>query len=62
MEKEQALQIIEQALNITIGKNVFKAEDSATILTAFITIKNSLSFLDKEVIEEKIETPIEKSK
>jgi len=42
MEKEQALSIIEQALNITIGKGVFKPEESATIFTAFINIKNLL--------------------
>lgn len=62
MEKEQALTIIEQALTIAIGKGVFKVEDSATVLAAFISIKNSLSFLDKEVIEEKVETPVKKVK
>ena len=43
MEKEQALTIIEQALNIAIGKGIFKTEDSATVLTAFISIKNLLN-------------------
>ena len=62
MEKEQALTIIEQALTIAIGKGVFKVEDSATVLAAFISIKNSLSFLDKEVIEEKVETSVKKVK
>ena len=43
MEKEQALTIIEQALTIAIGKGNFKVEDSATVLAAFITIKNTLT-------------------
>jgi len=69
MEKEQALSIIEQGLNISIGKNIFKAEDSAIILTALITIKNLLddSLKDKEVIAEEVvpaevETPVKKTK
>lgn len=43
MEKEQALTIINQALNIAIGKGVFQTEDSATVLAAFISIKNLLN-------------------
>jgi len=62
MEKEQALQIIEQVINITIGKSIFKPEESATILTALITIKNLLSVSVKEIVEEKIETPAKKVK
>lgn len=64
MEKEQALTIIEQALNIAIGKNTFKTEDSATVLAAFITIKNLLNppTLVTESVEENVGTPIKKSK
>ena len=62
MEKEQALTIIEQALSIAIGKSIFKVEDSTIVLTAFISIKDLLSVEDKEVIEEKAETPIKKTK
>jgi len=62
MEKEQALTIIEQALNIAIGKNTFKTEDSAVVLTAFLSIKNLLSPPDstKEIVEEKVEIPTKK--
>lgn len=51
MEKEQALTIIEQALTIAIGKGTFKVEDSATVLGAFLSIKNLLN-LPVEVKEE----------
>ena len=64
MEKEQALQVIEQALHIAIGKGVFKVEESAIILTAFISVKNLLTppVPAEEVLEEKIETPLKKIK
>jgi hypothetical protein len=67
MEKEQALSIIEQALNITIGKGVFKPEESATIFTALINIKNLLNEpeakqVEKIVKEEVVKTPIKKIK
>ncbi len=42
MNNEQALQIIQQALDIANGKGSFKLEESATILTALNTIKNTL--------------------
>ena len=60
MEKEQALTIIEQALTIAIGKGVFKVEDSATVLTAFLTIKNELN--PPIPGEEKVESPTKKVK
>lgn len=66
MEKEQALTIIEQALNIAIGKGVFKTEDSATVLTAFITVKNLLSLPTETLTEAvgagEVGTPIKESK
>lgn len=39
MEKEQSLQIIEQALNVANVKGVFKLEESATIFTALTIVK-----------------------
>jgi hypothetical protein len=48
MEKEQGLQIIEQALNLANAKGVFKLEESATIFTAFITVKNALQPVEVE--------------
>ena len=64
MEKEQALQVIEQALHIAIGKGVFKAEESVIILTAFISVKNLLipPVPVEELLEEKVETPLKKTK
>ena len=64
MEKEQALTIIEQALTIAIGKGNFKVEDSATVLAAFITIKNALNPPTPvtEGVEENVETPVKKVK
>jgi len=63
MEKEQGLQIIEQALNLANGKGVFKLEETATIYAAFISVKNALEELkvgsqpepklEKEVIRTK---------
>jgi hypothetical protein len=52
MNNEQALQIIEQALDIANNKGSFKLSESATILTALNTIKNTLQtpVTDKEVI------------
>ena len=41
MNNEQALQIIQQALDIANSKGSFKLEESATILTALNTIKNA---------------------
>lgn len=42
MDKEQGLQIIEQALNLANTKGAFKLEESATILAALNVVKNSL--------------------
>ena len=52
MEKEQGLQIIEQALQIANSKGAFKLEEAATIFTAFTTVKNLFQepVKDKEVI------------
>ena len=49
MEKEQGLQIIEQALNIANSKGAFKLEESATILTALTAVKNALQTPIQEV-------------
>ena len=56
MEKEQGLQIIEQALQIANSKGAFKLEESATILTALTAVKNVLqdSGETKELINTKI--------
>lgn len=40
MEKDQGLQIIEQALQVANSKGAFKLEESATIFTALTSIKN----------------------
>ena len=55
MEKEQGLNIIEQALQIANSKGVFKLEESATILTALTAVKNALqdSGETKELINTK---------
>ena len=55
MEKEQGLQIIEQALQIANSKGAFKLEESATILTALTAVKNTLqdSVETKELINTK---------
>mgnify|MGYP003465405657 CR=1 FL=1 len=52
MNNEQALQIIEQALEIANGKGAFKLVESNTILAALTTIKNVLQepVVDKESI------------
>lgn len=52
MEKEEAFQIIDQALNIANAKGAFKLQESATIFTALTVIKNSFQepLKDKEVI------------
>ena len=56
MEKEQGLQIIEQALQIANSKGVFKLEESATIFTAFTTVKNALA--EPIQVKEEIRTKI----
>lgn len=40
MTKEQAIQIIEQALNAAVQKGVYNLQDVATILNALQSIKN----------------------
>jgi len=47
MTKEQAQNIIEQALNVAQAKGAFSLQDSRTILTALETL-----FSVKEVVEE----------
>lgn len=55
MEKEQGLQIIEQALNVANSKGVFKLEESATIYAAFTIVKNSLQeYKDNEELKNTI--------
>jgi len=39
MDKEQAIQIIEQAINVATIKGVYNLNDVATILNALIIIK-----------------------
>ena len=53
MEKEQGLQIIEQALNLANSKGAFKLEESATIFAAFLTIKNAFESVKEEEILQK---------
>ena len=48
MEKEQGIQVIEQALQIANSKGTFKLEESATILTALNVIKNILKPVEVE--------------
>jgi hypothetical protein len=42
MDKEQGLQVIEQALQIANSKGAFKLEESSTIFTALIAVKNAI--------------------
>jgi len=42
MDKDQGLQVIEQALQIANSKGAFKLEESATILAALTVVKNTL--------------------
>jgi hypothetical protein len=49
MDKDQGLQVIEQALQIANSKGVFKLEESATILTALTVVKNTLQSPTKEI-------------
>lgn len=42
MDKDQGLQVIEQALQLANSRGVFKLEESATILTALTAVKNTL--------------------
>jgi hypothetical protein len=42
MDKDQGLQVIEQALQIANSKGAFKLEESATILTALTAVKTAL--------------------
>lgn len=64
LSKEQALSIIEQVVNLSVGKNVFKAEESATIFAALITIKNLLKESEeiKEEVKEEVKAPTKKAK
>ena len=52
MDKDQGLQVIEQALQIANSKGAFKLEEAATIFTAFTTVKNLFQepVKDKEFI------------
>jgi hypothetical protein len=49
MDKDQGLQVIEQALQIANSKGVFKLEESATILTALTVVKNALQSPTQEI-------------
>ena len=62
MEKEQAFQIIDQALNIANAKGVFKLQESATIFTALNTIKNVFLEITREVENSKKPNVGEKTK
>ena len=45
MDKDQGLQVIEQALQIANNKGAFKLEESATIFTALTAVKNAFEDL-----------------
>ena len=45
MEKEQSLQIIEQALNVANAKGSFKLEESAAIFKSLTVIKSTFEDL-----------------
>ena len=62
MEKEQGLQIIEQALQIANSKGAFKLEESATIFTALNSVKNAFQELTLVKEEEGIKTKMDKVK
>lgn len=53
MEKEQGLNIIEQALNLANSKGAFKLEESATIFAALNTIKNVLQEIKQSEVGKK---------
>jgi hypothetical protein len=55
MEKEQGLQIIEQALNLANSKGIFKLEESATVFAALTAIKTvSLEPLPEPKLEKEV--------
>lgn len=56
MEKEQGLQIIEQALQIANSKGAFKLEEAATIFAALITVKNAVQEPEVKEAKEPINT------
>lgn len=56
MEKEQGLQIIEQALNLANAKGAFKLEEAATIFAALTTVKNAFQEPEAKEAKEVIRT------
>ena len=56
MEKEQGLNIIEQALNLANSKGAFKLEESATIFAALTTVKNAVQEPEVKKAKEPINT------
>ena len=54
METKQALQVIEQALNIANSKGVFKLEESATVFAAYSTLKQFVETPTPEVVEKEV--------
>lgn len=52
MEKEQGLQVIEQALNVANNKGAFKLEESAAIFTALNVVKTWFQETTDKVKEE----------
>jgi hypothetical protein len=54
METKQALQVIEQALNIANNKGVFKLEESATVFAAYSTLKQFVETPASEDIKEAV--------
>ena len=52
MKEEQALQVIEQALQIANSKGSFKLEESATIFTALNVIKENAVKPKPELVTE----------
>ena len=43
MDKEQSLQVLEQALNLASTKGAFTLQESATIFAAISTVKDLLT-------------------
>lgn len=54
MELKQAIDVIEQALEIANAKGAFKLQESAILATAVLTIKNIVAESEKPVEDEKV--------
>jgi hypothetical protein len=56
MDKDQGLQVIEQALQIANSKGAFKLEEAATIFAALTTVKNAVQEPEVKEAKEPINT------